>query len=224
MRNILATLNRRIVLAGLALACLASCTTGDFLTSLYNNTASLGGEEPGQRGAVQIGFINNTDYWAVFTYGLFDPQDETHNVLQYQQFTLDPDSSLVGNTSSPTQVFTCARAIDLGTSRLLTAISEKGLQATLDTLAAGKDEDGDGVPDGGIFFYNAKLGEDPPAEPVGTAQPVSVAQGAEFACTRSPIKPGDPPSASFVLFSLDEVDGKFVVTYQVLPATSVPQE
>ncbi|MEP0844029.1 MAG: hypothetical protein HRF43_15105, partial [Phycisphaerae bacterium] len=58
----------------LTVAALAG-TAGCDLDTFLNNTASLGGNTPGQRGNVRVAFINHTPFRAVFTYGTYDPQN-----------------------------------------------------------------------------------------------------------------------------------------------------
>ncbi|UCD29237.1 MAG: hypothetical protein JSV03_01780, partial [Planctomycetota bacterium] len=103
---------------------LLSCTPGaSIIESYFNNTTSLGGDTPGERGQVGVSFINNTPFRAIFTYGSFDPlYDEFGPVIG--QFVVDPDPTrrLEGNSSSTVFTFTCGRAIGIGDPQLIELI------------------------------------------------------------------------------------------------------
>jgi hypothetical protein len=77
---------RILVLVPLLLASLGSCT--NLPLSIVNSVASLGGNVAGGRGGVDIVFDNQTQYRAIFTFGIYDPQDQTSNPT-YGQFVVD---------------------------------------------------------------------------------------------------------------------------------------
>src|SRR5690606_5035764 len=108
---------RRLVgVSVLALAVGAACVPGGIL----NNTVSLGGNNPGQRGNINVTFINNTPFRAIFTYGVYDPQNTTFGP-EFKQFFVDPDPDLrlEGNSESEVVTFTCGRAFSIGGEELI---------------------------------------------------------------------------------------------------------
>lgn len=102
--------------------------------AFLNNTASLGGSTPGQRGSLAVAFINRTPYRAVFTFGTYDPQDE-NSVPIFSQFYVDPirtpdgfNRGLEGNESSGVISFLsggrafCGRMLSLGGEEMIRRI------------------------------------------------------------------------------------------------------
>jgi hypothetical protein len=115
------------MMAGLAM--LSACSTD----TLINSITSLGGDTAGGRGALEVVFVNNTPYRAIFTFGAFDPQDQT-SVPEYSQYVVDSRRSATalnrglssGETSSRgLLLFTCGRLFSLGGAELLERIDEK---------------------------------------------------------------------------------------------------
>ncbi len=209
------------VLLSATILSLSSCQSVDELATLFN-ASSLGGDIPGGRGRVRIGFINNTDYWAVFTYGVYDPLDRTHAFLDFRQYTLEPQKSLVGHTNSEVTTLTCARLLSVGTPEFLTAIVSAGASASADPLAMGYDKNGNRIANGGVFFYEYKVGDPTPDAPKGYATGIAVQQGTSgFACGRQPSLQDDPPDSSLVLFTFERdttAPSGFRITYQILSA------
>lgn len=114
---------------GLAALCLAGTLACDPLAFITNNSAWLGGDNPGERGTIKITFVNNTAFFAVFTYGVFDPLNKNLKP-QYSQFFADADHTnqrLERNSTSNPVTFTTARAISLGSKAFLDALSERGV-------------------------------------------------------------------------------------------------
>ena len=98
----------------------------------WNNVASLGGTTPGSRGSVKVSFINNTPYFAVFTYGIYDPINNTRTP-EYQQFFADDTHTtqrLERNSTSATVTFETARVLSLGGQNMFDMLSRRGATPT----------------------------------------------------------------------------------------------
>ena len=173
-----------------------------------NNTSSLGGDTPGGRGSVQVIFVNNTPWRAVFTVGVYDPQDQ-NSVPQIEQFQVDAGAAdngfnrgLAGNESSDVISFTCGRAVSIGDAALLDRIAETNPTPTNSGPLAAE------ALILGVGFSEKPL-DDAEADSVfvASADPLVTLQGAEFQCdsllvyTFTP----DPAIAGRVLSTLDVI-------------------
>jgi hypothetical protein len=147
-----------------------ACTPAAF----FNNTISLGGDVPGRRGNVNVAFINNTPFRAIFTFGTYDPQNPLF-VPQFDQFTAGPNAAdrLEGNTDSQVFTFQCGRAMSIGGDELIQRIREEGLGTDADQAAL----------EPGITFSDRPL-DDPDADQptAGRAVGVVTLQGYEYRC------------------------------------------
>jgi len=104
-----------------------------------NNTASLGGDTPGSRGNIGVAFINNTPYFASFTFGVYDPLDET-GIPESSRFAADADTTLLRlerNSTSDFFPFTCGRVVSVGDHDFIEAIRARDPDADLENLAEG---------------------------------------------------------------------------------------
>ncbi len=81
--------------------------------AFFTHFASLGGNTPGSRGTVRISFVNNTPHFAVFTFGLYDPLDET-GTPSFGQFFADAD-----NPEQRLERFSTSDVLSLRTGRVL---------------------------------------------------------------------------------------------------------
>lgn len=154
----------------LALAVGMACAPGGIL----NNTVSLGGNTPGQRGDINVMFINNTPFRAIFTYGVYDPQNTTFGP-EFEQFTVDPDPDLrlEGNSESEVATFTCGRAFSIGGEELIDRVRAANEDAELDAEAL----------EPGITFSDRPLDDPEAGQPTaGRAPEVVTLQGAQFPC------------------------------------------
>ena len=123
--------------AGLLVSGVA-CTPISFL----NNTSSLGGDAVGRRGNLDVAFINNTPYRAIFTFGVYDPLSLEFSERFDQYFAAeDPASRLEGNSEGELMTFTCGRALSVGGDQMLARIRDGGGETTegvnVDALAPG---------------------------------------------------------------------------------------
>lgn len=125
---------------GLLLACITAvlgCYPNGYDPSypFWNNVASLGGSTPGSRGSVKVAFVNNTPYFAVFTYGIYDPLNDSRTP-EYEQFFADEDHTtqrLERNSTSSTVTFETARVLSLGGQNMFDMLSQRGATPTDDT-------------------------------------------------------------------------------------------
>jgi hypothetical protein len=157
-----------------ALAGAAAC--GPY--TIFGNTSSLGGTSPGGRGTIQVTFINNTPFRAIFTYGVYDTHS-TEFGPQFGQFVVSPSSSnsldgrLEGNSSSPILTLSCARVFSIGGLELIDRIKAKDLDVDADADAL--------VP--GIGFSDKPLDDAEAGQATaGRAGEVVTLQGTQFPC------------------------------------------
>lgn len=102
---------------------------------LANLTASLGGTRVGQRGQIQLVFINNTAYRVVATFGTYDQLDQA-DVPDVEQFGPDDsDRTLDADEVSDILSIDCGRVFAIGSPGLLERIEENRGTAGLDTDA-----------------------------------------------------------------------------------------
>jgi len=137
---------------------------------------------------VYVGLINKTPYRAIFTIGSYDPLDENSRP-DFNQYRLE------GNAVS-WAIFTCHRAVDIGTQKLLDLI-EKSEQIILDEAAFIT----------GVNFSSAPADSPDAASPTeGTAAPVRVLHGVDYPCGAllifTFVEDADAPGGFRVDFSL----------------------
>lgn len=199
--------------------------TAGCIPAILNNTASLGGNLPGERGFVDVVFINNTPYRALFTYGSYDQQDQNFRFdadqappfRQLGQFVAVPDptnvlqAQLPGNTASDTVRLRCGRVLAVGTSQLIGAIAVSDLNLDLDPNVLVE----------GIGFSDRTL-DDPQAGITTYVAPgMALLQGFDFPCGRTAETATDTSEIATVIFTfeLDEQQpsGFRVDTQVILP-------
>ena len=160
------------------LVAVAGSVSCDPAAVVLNNTASLGGTVPGQRGKIRVAFINNTPFRAIFTFGTYDPQNQ-YSTPEFEQFYVDPDATnrLEGNSSSQTFQFTCGRVVSVGDAALIARI-----QSTRATRFNGGPTSSAALQTG-IAFSDRPL-DDPAADQptAGRSDPIITLQGAQYQC------------------------------------------
>jgi len=169
------------------------CSLSCMPASWWNNTASLGGDvpltdsSPEGRSDIQVSFINNTPYRAIFTFGSYDPlsydpvdfegPNGPNFVMEFDQFGVASDAStrLEGNTSSDIFTFTCGRAISVGGKELVQRLIEQEMIE----VAEGEET----VDQFGISFSDKPLDDAEADEPTaGRDAGLVTLQGVEFQC------------------------------------------
>ncbi len=107
--------------------------------AFFNNTTTLGGSAVGGRSDIQVLFINDTPFRALFTFGTYDPQNldpdsDVGFTPEVDQFTVSADSAerLEGNSSSGVFTFTCGRAMSVGGRQLVQLLIDEDLDDDLE--------------------------------------------------------------------------------------------
>ncbi len=166
----------------------SGCTQDTF----FFNTTSLGGDSPllngsaAGRGSVNVAFVNNTPFRAIFTYGVYDPLNPEF-APQLRQFSVGPDAAVLDAFSEgATQTFTCARAVSLGSRRFVEIIEEEdvrlesGDRPLPEAMRPLPDPDtGEPQMEPGIGFVRETDAADQIA---ASAEGIETPQGAQFQC------------------------------------------
>ena len=185
------------VLSGTFILLLGGCGA---LTLFVNQTASLGGNTAGGRGAFLVLIINNTPYRAAFVTGSYDQTDQD-SVPDYSVFPRgDEDGVLEGNAQTQFQV-RCARVFSLGSSRLNAFIRENA------DLSGISEEEIDEALIVGIELLD--VADDGTLTSQGFAPPREVLLGADFNC------------GSLLIFRIEFDDfgpNPFKVEYEFVPS------
>ncbi len=171
-------------------ACMPASTIVD---AFFNNTTSLGGDTPGERGTVSVAFNNNTSYRAIFTFGTYDPLNTPQDTplafpIEFGQFFVDADPAnrLEAHTSSDAVGFSCGRAVSVGGGHLIQLIFENGLDEGADRAALlplPDPDTGQAQARAGIAFSDRHLDQEGADLPTaGWAEGLVTLQGAEYRC------------------------------------------
>lgn len=152
-----------------------------------NTVAPLGGNTAGGRGAVSVIFVNETPYRAIFTFGTYDPQDQT-SIPRYGQFAVDPERDETAfNRGLPPDTVTvrgsftvnCGRLFSLGGEELIGRIAEEDV-APFDNAPVIE-----AALRPGVYFTSAPL-DDPDANAVehwdAMLEPVNSLLGVDYFC------------------------------------------
>ncbi len=197
-------ITKRFAYVGLSCLALpmASCTpqAGAVLTSPTSDFGANGVIVPR---AIQVGFVNNTPFRAIFSFGSYDPLDKETVPTNSGQIRLE------GNTSSAQIAQPCRKAFSVGDPELIRLIDENKRNPAL-TIT-----DERAVIDG-INFSGAPAGDPLAAEPTeGTALGRVVQNGLDFTCERVDIL--DVTGTGLLLFTFEEdatAPGGFRIDFQ----------
>lgn len=179
-----------------------------------NNISPLGGNTPGGRGAVDVIFVNETPYRAIFTFGTYDPLDQ-NSTPGFAQFVVDPDEDeTVFNrgldpgsvTARGTFLVNCGRVVSLGDDGLIAQINATEARPFNNAPIV------DGTLRSGIYFTSAPI-DDPDANALENydirSDPVLSLLGVDYSCD----------ALLVYTFSLDPNDaGKVNVALEVIDA------
>ena len=174
-----------VLLAGLCLlvAAISSCTQSAMLNAwapAADFSTSLAGTQT-PRGII-VGFINNTPYRAIFTYGAYNQDDKTSLPTGYGQLRLE------GNTANSQISQPCRKTFSVGGDELIRLITDNENDPNLtvsDPRALVR----------GVYFSNAPLGDPLEADPTeGTAEGLVVLNGVDFSCARTDIREPRAPA------------------------------
>lgn len=153
-----------------------SCATQ---SALFNNSAATSNfitpfGVPSPR-ALQVGFVNNTPFRAIFTFGAYDQLDNDTIPNNFGQLRLE------GNTSSAQITQPCRKTFSVGGAELIRLIKENRENPAINVT----DENALIV---GVNFSSAPLGDPLEAEPTeGTANGAVLTAGNEYTCARTDI-------------------------------------
>lgn len=125
---------------------------------------------------ILVGFINNTPFRAIFTFGGYDQLNQDAIPTRFGQLRLE------GNTSSAQQSQPCRKTFSVGGEELIKLI-ETNRHSPLINIT---DEQALVT---GVNFSSAPAGDPLAAEPTeGTAAPINVLNGVDFTCIRTDIR------------------------------------
>lgn len=176
------------IMGGVCAACI-SCSP--------SNSSSFGGDQAGDRGEIQVLFINNTSGRAVFTFGTFDDRDSASGP-DFDQFALAANGEILGpDSESEFFELTCGRVLGIGSPQLLANIAANRPDADVEDVALVN----------GIDFYDADADD----EPSGRAAAFEARLGQDFPC------------GALIVIYLETNDAgaeEFRVDFQMLPSSS----
>lgn len=139
---------------------------------------------------IRVGFINNTPYRAIFTYGAYDTYDQESLPTGSAQLRLE------GQTSSAQINQPCRQAFSVGGETLIRLIRQNEANSSISVT------DPDALVTG-VNFSSAPLGDPLAAEPTeGTADPSVVLSGVDFTCERTDIR--DRTGTGLLLFTFEQ--------------------
>lgn len=125
---------------------------------------------------IQVGFVNNTPFRAIFTFGGYDPINKDAVPTNFGQLRLE------GNTASAPQPQPCRKVFSVGDDELIRLINLNRHSPQInitDEQALVR----------GVNFSSAPAGDPLAAEPTeGTAEPKIVQNGNDFTCQRIDIR------------------------------------
>ncbi len=155
---------RNIVISGLlALMVAGLFSVGGCIGDLARNQMAE------RTGNISLVFINNTEYRAIFTYGVYDAWDRSPGPVELQQLTLAPNSS-----SSPATL-PCARNVAIGTDDFV--------ERVLETEADQADDFDPDAFNTEVYFSSAPADSVAGSLPTaGTARGIEKLLGVDYSC------------------------------------------
>lgn len=192
------------VYSGLSISILASITCStDVVGNLSSATSDFGQLGQPIPRVLRIGFINNTNFRAIFTFGAYDQLDQATVPTNLGQVRLE------ASTSSPTFTQPCRRTFSVGGAELIRLVKENqnAPQVNITDERALID---------GVNFSGAPLGDPLEAEPtegraVGSVRLV----GVDYSCARTDIR--ETTGTGLLLFTFEQdadSPGGFRIDYQ----------
>jgi len=175
-----------------------------------NLTAPFGGDVAGSRGQVQIVFINNTPFRAVFTFATYD-QTDLSSKPDFRQFSndqfgliLEGDSTIVIRSLEAEPGLECGRVFSIGGPRMLALIAENLPDAPIASEA---------LIEGVEFFRVEATTGDAVLAPVsqGKSPPFEALLGVDFPCN----------ALLIIRFEIDDLGpAPFRVDFELIPSRS----
>lgn len=191
-----------VAAGGIAVALTASCNI-QALNNLTAPSTDFNGAGQLIPRAIQVGFVNNTNARAIFTFGSYDQLDQDTVPTNFSQLRLE------ANTSSNQIAQPCRRTFSVGGAELIRLIKENEASPAInvnDPRALVR----------GVNFSTAPLGDPLEAEPTeGTALGREVLLGVDFTCSRT--SPLETTGTGLLIFTFEEdagAPGGFRIDYQ----------
>ena len=165
----------RPTLAAAGILLLGSCSPGAFVTSPLseNTTPIINPDNFAGRKVIQAVFVNNTAFRPTFTVGVFDPDNQSTDVV-FVQFAVSGATATIqldpASTSDPVPL-PCARRLTVGGAALIDLIRDRHLDADESALAAG------------VSFTSEPFGSpNADTDDAGSAAALNLQQGDDFIC------------------------------------------
>jgi hypothetical protein len=170
--------------------------------NVFNLTAPFGGDVAGGRGHVQIVFINNTPYQAVFTFATYD-QTDTSSEPDFRQFGHDEEGLILeGDSTSSIGSLDCGRVFSIGGPRMLALLADNLPDAPLADEATIEGVEFFSVPENDSATAPVSQGKSPPFEAL---------LGVDFPCN----------SLLIVRFEIDDRGpAPFRIDFELIPSRS----
>lgn len=155
-----------------------------------------------------MGFINNTPYRAIFTYGAYDQDDKSSLPTGFAQLRVE------GSTSSAQVAQPCRKTFSVGGDELIRLINENRNDPTISGSITNEN-----ALVRGIYFSNAPLGDPLQDEPTeGTAEGLVLLNGVDFSCRRTDIRETTGSGLLLVTFVEDAAaPGGFRAEFSFVP-------
>lgn len=177
-----------LVLVGLT-GSITSCSPAA-LSNLIGARSDLTPGALGTPRAIQIAFINNTPFRAIFTFGAYNQLDQTSIPTNFGQLRLE------GNSSSAQIAQPCRQSFSVGGDELIRLLQANERDPNInitDPRALVR----------GVNFSSAPLGDPLEAEPTeGTAQGLTVLNNIDFTCARTDIR--DQTGTGLLIFTFEQ--------------------
>jgi hypothetical protein len=187
-------------------AAFASCTSSALLNAWAPGSNFVQNAAGPISRAIQVGFINNTPFRAIFTYGAYDQTDKEGLPLNFGQLRLE------GNTASAQVPQPCRKTFSVGGDELIRLLDEHRNNSNInitDPRALVR----------GVYFSSAPPGDPLEAEPTeGTAQGRVVLNGVDFSCRRANID--ETTGTGLLLFTFEQdaaAPGGFRIDFSFVP-------
>ena len=183
---------------------MAGCNV-NALQSLTAPTADLlpGGQIADR--VLTVGFVNNTNARAIFTFGSYNPLDQDGLPTNFGQLRLE------ANTASAQLAIPCRRIVSVGGPQLIALIEDTQNSPLINVVD-------DNALINGVNFSTAPLGDPLEAAPTeGTAAGIDLTVGVDFTCARTDIL--DQTGTGLVIFTFDEdpgAPGGFSTTFEFI--------
>lgn len=151
---------------------------------------------------IQVGFINNTPFRAIFTFGAYDPNDNQTVPVNFGQLRLE------GNSASAQIAQPCQKAFAVGGSELIRLIELNRNSPQINIT----DEEALVT---GVNFSGAPLGDPLEAAPTeGAADGLVRLAGVDFTCQRTDIRQATGTGLLIFTFEQDPASpGGFRIDY-----------